>query len=517
MSGQVISMKEVSEDQQKKVDVLIRARYPLIYITTWEEERVAVMLNALAVKAEKQLIIWSTTEGFSDFSGRKIDGEAVDPFAALTYITDYQRPAIFMLKDFHPFMKDPVVIRKLRDLKIHLSNLKKTCILVSPVLEVPIELEKMINVVDFNFPTLELLDTVLEGIIEPLKLNPRVDVSLTEEEREAVLKSALELTVDEAENVFAKSLVEVKRFDPAIIIQEKEQIIRKSGILEYYHSNEHFDNIGGLEHLKEWLSIRNRGFTEKAREYGLPFPSGLMLIGIPGTGKSLTAQAVASLWKLPLLRFDVGKVFGGVVGESERNIRQAIKTAESVSPSILWIDEIEKGFAGVQSSNLTDAGTTSRVFGTFITWLQEKKKPVFVIATANNVNQLPPELMRKGRFDEIFFLDLPSPKEREDIFSIHIKKRGREIEKFDIRTLVGLSKGYSGAEIEQTLITAMFDAFSDDREVETTDIMNALEDMVPLSRLMKEDITSLRTWAQARARLASKTEQQKKPNIEIEV
>jgi SpoVK/Ycf46/Vps4 family AAA+-type ATPase len=344
-----------------------------------------------------------------------------------------------------------------------------------------------------------------------------VDVSLTEEEREAVLKSALGLTVDEAENVFAKSLVEVKRFDPAIIIQEKEQIIRKSGILEYYHSNEHFDNIGGLEHLKEWLTIRKRGFSEKAREYGLPFPSGLLLIGIPGTGKSLTAQAVASLWKLPLLRFDVGKVFGGVVGESERNIRHAIKTAESVSPSLLWIDEIEKGFAGVQSSNLTDAGTTSRVFGTFITWLQEKKKPVFVIATANNVNQLPPELMRKGRFDEIFFLDLPSPNEREDIFSIHIKKRGREIAKFDLKTLVGLSKGYSGAEIEQTIVTSMFEAFSEDREVETTDVMNALEDMVPLSRLMKEEITSLRTWAQARARLASKTEQQKKSSVEIEI
>ena len=218
-----------------------------------------------------------------------------------------------------------------------------------------------------------------------------------------------------------------------------------------------------------------------------------------------------------LLRFDVGKVFGGVVGESERNIRHAIKKAESVSPSILWIDEIEKGFAGVQSSNLTDAGTTSRVFGTFITWLQEKKQPVFVIATANNVNQLPPELMRKGRFDEIFFLDLPSSKEREDIYSIHIKKRGRDIDQFDLKTLVGLSKGYSGAEIEQTLITAMFDAFSEDREVETTDIMNAIEDMVPLSRLMKEEISALRTWAQARARLASKTEQQKRSNIEIEV
>ncbi len=511
-------MIESNEILKNKISVLIRARYPLIYIVSWEEERVAVMLNMLANSAEnKLLLIWSTTEGFSDYTGKIIDGEAVDPFMALTFIVQYPRPAIFMLKDFHAFMKDPVIIRKLRDLKIHLNKLRKTCFIVSPVLEVPIELEKLMNVIDFDFPTVNLLDSILDGIIEPLKENPKVDVSLTAEEREHVLKSALGLTLDEAENVFAKSLVESQRFDPSIIIKEKEQIIRKSGILEYYHTNDQIEDIGGLEHLKEWLSKRRRGFTEKARDYGLPFPKGLLLIGIPGTGKSLTAKAVASLWNLPLLRLDVGKVFGGIVGESEQNMRNAIKMAESVSPSILWIDEVEKGFSGVQSSNQTDGGTTSRVFGTFLSWLQEKEKPVFVIATANSVSLLPPELLRRGRFDEIFFLDLPSKNDREEIFSIHIKKRKREISNFDLRTLTSLSEGYSGAEIEQTIISAMFEAFSEDREVETTDIMNSIEDIVPLSKLMKEDITELRSWSQSRARLASKLEEQKKHKIEIEI
>jgi len=510
-------MIQSNEALQHKINILIRARYPLIYIISFEEERVAVMLNSLATMTEKKLLIWSTTEGFSDYSGKKVDGEAVDPFAALTFIVEYQRPAIILLKDFHPFMKDPVIIRKLRDMKVHLNRLRKTCFIVSPVLELPIELEKLMNVIDFDFPTVELLNSILDGIIGPLRENPKVDVHLSDDEREQVLKSALGLTLDEAENVFAKSLVEKQRFDPSVIIKEKEQIIRKSGILEYYHSSDQITDIGGLEFLKEWLSKRRKGFTEKARDYGLPFPKGLLLIGIPGTGKSLTAKAVASLWNLPLLRLDVGKVFGGIVGESEQNMRNAIKMAESVSPSILWIDEIEKGFSGVQSSNQTDGGTTSRVFGTFITWLQEKEKPVFVIATANVVSLLPPEILRRGRFDEIFFLDLPSRKEREDIFLIHIRKKGRDESNFDLKTLVSLSEGYSGAEIEQTIISAMFEAFSENREVETTDIMNSIEDVVPLSKLMKEEITELRTWSQSRARLASKLEEQKKHKIDIEI
>jgi len=513
----VSKMAALNDDVNENINVLIRARYPLIYIVSWEEDRVILLLNNIAAEAEKRLIVWSTTEGFCEPSGKIIDGEAVDPLMALSYIIDYPRPAIFLLKDFHPFITDPVITRKLRDLKKHLNELRKTCFIVSPVLKIPIELEKLITVIDFDLPNMELLDTILQSIIGPLKDNPKVDVTLSESEQEQVLKSALGLTMDEAENVFAKSLVKVKRFDPSIIIQEKDQIIRKAGILEYYHTVEQMDSIGGLDILKDWLLKRQKGFTEKAKQYGLPVPKGIMLIGVQGCGKSLTAKAIASLWKLPLLRLDVGKIFTSLVGESEQNIRIAIKMAESVSPAILWIDEIEKGFSGVQSSSQLDAGTTSRVFGSFITWLQEKEKPVFVIATANNVMQLPPELLRKGRFDEIFFVDLPSVKERMDIFKIHLEKRERDLTQFDLPTMTAISKGFSGAEIEQAIIAAMFEAFSEDREVATADILQEIEETVPLSRLMKDQITDLRTWAQSRARIASTIELEKSHKLDIEI
>ena len=240
--------------------------------------------------------------------------------------------------------------------------------------------------------------------------------------RERITEAALGLTINEAENVFSKSLVQKRRFDIDVILSEKEQIIRKSGILEFYHATEQFSDVGGLEEMKRWLKKREKAFTKEAREFGYRAPRDL-LIGVPGCGKSLTAKAVGSLWKLPLLRLDVGKIFAGLVGSSEENMRKAIKTAEAVAPSILWLDELEKGFFGAQSSSFSDAGTTARVFGSFVTWLQEKSSPVFVIATANNVTLLPPELMRKGRFDDIFFVDLPSREERIDIFRIHLQKR----------------------------------------------------------------------------------------------
>jgi len=510
-------MTDILESQPEEISTLIRARYSIIYIVSWEEARITLTLNNITAESEKRLLIWSTTEGFKDISGKAIDAAATDPYAALNFIVEYSRPAVFLLKDFHPFMKDPVIIRRLRDLKEPLDKLRKSCIIVSPVLYIPTELEKTITVIEWDLPDLEVLNNVLQSIIEPMRENPKVDVNLTEEQQELVLKSALGLTIVEAENVFAKSLVKARSFNPDIIIREKEQIIKKSGILEFYQRIENLDSIGGLDNLKSWLTKRSKGFTEKSKDYGLPSPKGVMLIGVAGCGKSLTAKAIASLWKLPLLRLDVGRLFGGIVGESERNMRKAIKIAESVSPAILWIDEIEKGFSGIRSSGQTDAGTTSRVFGTFITWLQEKEDPVFVIATANDVSQLPPELLRKGRFDEIFFVDLPSDSERREILQIHFDKRDRDPKKFDLKTLVGLTSGFSGAEIEQVLIEAMFEAFFDDREVETVDIMNAIEETVPLSRLMKDEIAELRTWATSRARYASKSEQGAPRKIDIEI
>ena len=281
---------------------------------------------------------------------------------------------------------------------------------------------------------------------------------------------------------------------------EKEQIIRKSGLLEYYKVEERFENVGGLGNLKRWLRKRANAFTTKARDFGLPEPKGVLLIGVPGCGKSLTAKAVSALWGMPLLRLDMGSVFGKYIGESEFNIRKAIKVTESISPAILWIDEIEKGLSGAAGDN---TGTSNRVFGTLLTWMQEKKKPVFVIATANDVSLLPPELLRKVRFDEIFFIDLPETRERQEIFEIHLRIRNRNPEKFDLPSLAEMSQGFSGSEIEQVVISSLYDAFEEGRDIVTEDVKRNIENAVPLSQTMKEKIEALREWAWGRTRNAS--------------
>jgi len=287
------------------------------------------------------------------------------------------------------------------------------------------------------------------------------------------------------------------------VFAEKQQIIRKNGLLEYYATQETFANVGGLSVLKEWLSKRAVAFTAEARDFGLPPPKGILMLGVQGCGKSLCAKAVSSLWQLPLLRFDMGRMFGSLVGSSEENVRRAIAVAESVAPAILWVDEIDKAFAGSQGSGSTDGGTTARVFGTFLTWLSEKTAPVFVVATANDISQLPPELLRKGRLDEIFFVDLPAPEERAAIFRIHLLKRGRDPAKFDLVALAEASRDFSGAEIEEAIISALFDAFYAKEHLATALVLVALAQTVPLAKTMDEQINRLRSWTEGRARNAS--------------
>jgi SpoVK/Ycf46/Vps4 family AAA+-type ATPase len=411
---------------------------------------------------------------------------------------------VYLFKDFHPFISEVVTTRKLRDLITVLKTSTKTIILLSPTLKLPTELEKEITVVDYQLPTTDELDKILEKIIQTVKNNPRVNVVLSELEREQILKAASGLTSNEAENVFARSLVEKGKFDIDVILGEKEQIIRKSGILEYFPASEAFGNVGGVDLLKAWMKERTASFTDEARKFGLPEPKGVLLLGVQGCGKSLIAKAIGSLWRLPLLRLDVGKIFAGIVGSSEENMRKAIATAESVAPCILWLDELEKGFSGTQSSGMSDGGTTSRVFSTFLTWLSEKKAPVFVIATSNNVTALPPELLRKGRFDEIFFVDLPSFEERREIFDIHLKRRHRDGKNYDLDLLSTRSLGYSGAEIEQVVISGLFTAFGDKmRDLSNDDMFKVMEATVPLSVTMRENVQELRDWAEQRAREAS--------------
>ena len=489
-------------DSRKELEYLLKAQYPIIYVRSSEEERVEHAIRAVQTTLNqrsaypRKLLFWSITESFV---GDEEFPDVKDPIKALEFLIRYEDSALFVLRDFHPYLKDPVVVRRLRDCHraFKEADKPKNVILLSAVLKVPTEVEKEMAVVDFALPGRTELNALLHSLCDDYGLQH------DSETLDMFTEAALGLTYEEASNVFAKSLVRYRDFDIDTILSEKKAIIRKSGILEYYETREEFAHVGGLYVLKDWLERRKGAFTQRAREFGLPVPKGILLIGVPGCGKSLTAKAVGALWHMPLLRLDVGKVFSGLVGSSEENIRRAISTAEAVAPAVLWLDELEKGFSGVQSSGQSDAGTTARVFGSFITWLQEKTSSVFVIATANDVSLLPPELLRKGRFDEIFFVDMPTVAERKEIFRIHISKKDRDIDLFDIDRLVGGSRGFSGAEIEQAVISGLYDAFFDDGELDTERVATACEEIIPLSLTMKERIDELRDWAESRARSAS--------------
>ncbi|MCA9524109.1 MAG: AAA family ATPase [Myxococcales bacterium] len=486
---------------------LIRARYSIIYCVSSEEERVENELTQIAGELKnRKLFRWSVTEGFHSPSHNESYVDIKDPLRGLEFISNYEDHAIFVLRDFHPFLNNPQVARRIRDLSHqfkHDPKYLKMLVILAPLYKSPPELEKEMSVLDYELPTRDEIDLIinkcLRGIKSTAKLRAREDAT----HREHVIEAALGLTAVEAENVFAKSLVRMKDLDIETILSEKKHIIRKSGILEFFEASEEFSDIGGLDILKDWLRKRQLAFSKEAREFGLPIPKGILLLGIPGCGKSLTAKAIGALWKMPLLRLDVGKVFAGLVGSSEENMRRAIKTAEAVAPAILWLDELEKGFSGTKSSGQTDSGTAARVFGSFITWLQEKESPVFVVATANDVSMLPPELLRKGRFDEIFFVDLPTNDEREEIFTIHIEKKKRDPKAFDIKKLVAASQGFSGSEIEQAIVSGLYDAFYAAREIDTETIVNSAQEIIPLSYTMKERIDWMREWSKSRARIAS--------------
>jgi SpoVK/Ycf46/Vps4 family AAA+-type ATPase len=344
----------------------------------------------------------------------------------------------------------------------------------------------------------------------------RIRVDVDEDGRERLAKAAMGLTLHEAENAFARAMVDngvLSNEDVRVVLEEKRQTIRKSGLLEFVPADINLDDVGGLQNLKRWLEKRNNSWMAEAADYGLPAPKGVLMTGVPGCGKSLTAKAIAAAWGLPLLRLDIGKVFSGLVGSSEQNMRNAIRSAEATAPCVLWIDEIEKGFSGASGGG-GDSGTSTRVFGSFLTWMQEKTAPVFVIATANNVNSLPPEFLRKGRFDEIFFVDLPTTVERRDVWALHLKKRlhsdnvaaGISVNDALTGRLADVTEGYAGAEIEQAVVVGLFDAFADRRPLSEQDLHRAVENMVPLSVTQAEQIGVIRSWAATRAIAATAME-----------
>ncbi len=492
---------------REELSVLIQAQYPLIYLVTFEEERAERTIAALAQQQtqSQRMYTWTMTHGMVEYAQEKGSGQqnnTVSPQAAITWAMRQKEPSIFVFKDLHPFKDSPEVTRSLRDAVESFRGTHKTIVLMSPVQEVPIELEKEVVVLDFSLPNMSELNQVLSA-----ELAKSRTASIATEGREKLLKAALGLTRDEAEKVFRKSRVmagQLTEGEVDIVLSEKKQLIRRNGILDYIEEDETIDSVGGLEELKHWLKQRSNAFTERAREYGLPQPKGMLILGVPGCGKSLIAKTTARLWGLPLLRLDMGRVYdGSMVGRSEANLRGALRTAESISPAVLFIDEIDKAFAGSAGSADSDGGTSSRIFGSFLTWMQEKTSPVFVIATANRVERLPSEFLRKGRFDEIFFVDLPNEEERKEIFKIHLGKRRSETERFDFDQLSKVCEGFSGAEIEQGLISAMYEAFAQGREFTQLDIIAAIRATMPLSKTMSEQVTALRDWARQRARPAA--------------
>jgi len=484
----------------------LASRSPFIYIVSWEEDRVLNQLTKLAEPLFSNTYIWSITKGLVPAGKDPLEDKYKGPFAALQYIANNKERALYILQDFHPFISESSITRQMRDLIQDLQCSGSVIAILSPKLNLPMELEKDISILDYPLPNIEDVKRLYQRIEKGVAHNERLSINLSDNEKDVLLNAALGLTGNEIKNVFAKALVSGASLDISdidIILDEKKQIIRKSEVLEYYPTVENFNDIGGLDALKSWLTIRKDAFSNKARKFRLPAPKGLLLTGLPGCGKSLAAKAVAHEWNQPLIKMDVGRLFGGLVGESEKNVRKAIEFAEAVAPAILWIDEIEKGFSGIKSSG--DSGTSSRVFSTFLTWMQEKNSSVFVIATANDITALPPELLRKGRFDEIFFVDLPFEDERLKILTIHLKRHGRDIKKLgaNMSTVAKCTENMSGAEIEQLVISALYIAFSNGRDLILEDLIQVSEETYPLCKTMAEPIAKMREWAKHRARYAS--------------
>ena len=482
--------------------LFLRARYPIIYINTIEEDRVEYVIRKnVKTNFNRSIYTWDFVDGYNNNPNNKGFAKR-NPLQALELVerlTD-KTQALFLLKDFNRFLTDLSISRKLRNISRILKLQPKTIIIIGSDLTIPVELQDLITVIQFQLPSEEEINQELSRLINLLniKLKPELFETLT--------RTCQGLSLERIRRVLSKIIITYKTIDTnsiAILLSEKKQIISQTEILEYCSVNEKITNLGGLNNLKDWLNKRKTAFSTHASNYGLPTPRGLLLIGIQGTGKSVTAKAIANDWQLPLLKLDVGKLFGGIVGESESRLRQMINVAETISPCILWIDEIDKAFTNTESKG--DSGTSNRVLATFISWLSDKTKPVFVISTANNIDLLPLEIIRKGRFDEIFFLDLPKKEEREEIFKIHLQEfRPTNWQSFDYLKLSKLSESFSGAEIRQSIIEGMYHAFSEKREFTTDDICLALKELIPLADLDSNQMIKLQNWASSgQIRLAS--------------
>jgi ATP-dependent 26S proteasome regulatory subunit len=486
---------------EEEIVLFIKAKSPLIYIVCAEEERVEYALRRLMTSKLKRVVYsWDFVNGFTP----NVLNESYkrNPFEALSRVRNMfsQVPSLILFKDFQNFLSDLSISRELRNLLPIIRTQPKTLVFVSNQKIVPNELIDKFVFIEFGLPNVIEIEKELSRLFNTLNIN------LSNEVFTLLVNSCRGLSLEKIRHLIAKSIASKKQLDFStvdLILHEKQQIISRTEILEFWQPGEHLQDIGGLEGLKSWLNKRRLHFSESAKNYGLPVPRGILLVGVQGTGKSMTAKAIANDWFLPLLRLDTGRLFGGVVGESERRIREMIEIAESLSPCVLWIDEIEKSLSNTTQAG--DSGTTSRVLSTLLTWLAEKKAFVFVVATANALENIQLELIRKGRFDEIFFLDLPTKNERKSIFDVHLKSfRPESWEMYDTNELSQLTPSFSGAEIKQLIIEAMYQAFSEGREFKNQDIIKEIDRSIPLAKLHQESVQKLQSWARSgRIRLGS--------------
>jgi SpoVK/Ycf46/Vps4 family AAA+-type ATPase len=475
--------------------LLLKSRYPIIYISTNEEERIEYLIRYCAKKyIPRTYNSWDFVDGYqgnpndTGFAARN-PLEALDLIEKLTPET----ASLFVLKDYDNFLKDFSIIRKLKNLSRTLKTQPKNIIIISSEINIPDSLKEFITVLEFPLPNYSEIFEELSRLTSSMQQEVNEDVLLD------IATACQGLSLERIRRVLSKVIAkygEINESSPALILQEKQQIIQQTQLLEFCLTDKTIGDLGGLDNFKNWLKLRSRAFSQDAVKYGLPYPKGLLLVGVQGTGKSMAAKIIAHEWKLPLLRLDFGRLFASLIGQSEQRVRKMIEIAEALSPCILWVDEIDKAFAGAQSSG--DSGTTSRVLATFITWLSEKTTPVFVVATANNIEYIPSEILRKGRFDEMFFLNLPTREEREDIFNVHLKKyRPSSTANFKINLLSELSKEFSGAEIEQVVIEAMRLGFNENREFNNEDLLVSIQNSVPLARTKNKEINAIKEWAES--------------------
>ena len=487
-------------DRFNDLEVLIDSQYPIICIETHEEARAEDILARISRDRQLPFFHWVATQGLIRSGEEQPIYNTRTAMEALSFVSASTLEAVYLLKDLHRFFEDPIMVRKLRDICQSFRQKRKSLVLTAPSFAIPPELSRDVVYFDLQLPSPEELKELVLQVVRDISKRRKVTVNVDSAHGRKLVQNLQGLTLNEAERVLTRAIVHdgmLTAEDLPLILDVKKQKISKSGLIEFFPRQEKFDGIGGQENLKQWLRMRKGAFTDEAKNFGIDPPRGVLLLGIQGCGKSLMAKAIAQDWELPLLRLDTGALYSKYIGETESNVREAIRLAESLAPVVLWIDEIEKAFTSPSGSD-GDGGVSARLLGTFLSWMQDKKAPVFVVATANNINMLPPELLRKGRFDEIFFMDLPSVQQRAEIFNLHLQRRKRDPADFYLDILASAAEGFSGAEIEQGIVSALYAAFSSRRKLTTDDILHELKSTRPLSQTMKEQIDQMRNWAEGR-------------------